>query len=82
MTKTLDAFDDLDWYLDLESDTSEWPMGGEKHSRSGGKQVDGEEPENNDGREFCWWCGARTKKVPSPTPAKIWDICSDPKCGR
>ncbi len=34
------------------------------------------EPRNNDGRNTCWWCGIKTKKVQGFTSE--YDIC--PKC--
>ena len=83
------AFDDMDWFLDIDGfsnggdkkEVSDDDCGYSGGTRSGFKRVDEKEPKNNDGREYCWWCGARTKKVPSPNPATVWDICSNPECG-
>lgn len=35
-------------------------------------------PPNNDGRDFCWWCGEETKTIQSITSQ--YNVCV--KCGR
>lgn len=39
-----------------------------------------EEPRNNDGRTFCYFCSARTKKVQGFR--WIYDVCSSVVCGK
>lgn len=43
-------------------------------------QSKGPEPKNNDGRTSCYWCGAKTKNVPSAFSS--YDICTNPSCQR
>jgi hypothetical protein len=40
------------------------------------------EPENNDGRATCYWCGSPTKKFIALKYNEFYDVCINEKCGR
>lgn len=44
----------------------------------GSKRSTYREPPNNDGRDFCWWCGEETKTIQGITSQ--YNVCG--KCGR
>jgi hypothetical protein len=50
--------------------------GSRRLRRPGSGTPENPEPENNDGRETCWWCSGKTHKVQGFTAE--YDIC--PKC--